>query len=138
MAQHVAELSRQPTPPFRPVPGLLEQITACKAASLLTADDEVGEPVFYVHRWTATELARRAISEPGQPLIEAHRQAAAYWQWRARSWPQEQTGALHDLLEARHHLLQSKDLEQAVTVTGVACRPTARLGGVGPRSLPNP
>ena len=66
-----------------------------------------------MHRWTATELAGRAAREPGQRLAGAHRQAAAYWRWRVRVWPQDQAADVHDLLEARHHLLQAGDIEDA-------------------------
>ena len=65
LAPHIAELNRRPVPPFRPRPGLTEQIAACQAASLLTVGDDGGEPRFFVHRWTATELAGRAAREPG-------------------------------------------------------------------------
>ena len=70
-----------------------------------------------MHRWTATELAGRAAREPGQQLAGAHRQAAAYWQWRVRVWPQDKAADVHDLLEARHHLLQAGDTEDAGQVT---------------------
>jgi hypothetical protein len=43
---HLAELNRLPSPPFRPVPGLQEQIAACQAASLLTVSGDGGEPRF--------------------------------------------------------------------------------------------
>jgi hypothetical protein len=57
LAPHIAEWNRLPVPPFRPGPGLPEQIAACQTASLLTITGEGGEPRFFVHRWTATELA---------------------------------------------------------------------------------
>ena len=82
LAPHLAELNRRPVPPYRAVPGLPGQVAACQAASLLTVSDEDQEPWFFVHRWTATELAARAARQPGQRLAGAHRQAAAYWQWR--------------------------------------------------------
>ena len=47
----------------------------------------------------------------------AHRQAAAYWQWRVRVWPQGRAGDVHDLLEARYHLLQASDTDAAGQVT---------------------
>ncbi len=50
-------------------------------------------------------------------LERAHRQAAAYWQWRVRVWPQDKTSDVHDLLEARHHLLAAGDTEDAGQVT---------------------
>jgi hypothetical protein len=55
----------------------------------------------------------------------AHRQAAAYWQWRVRVWPQGRAGDVHDLLEARYHLLQASaakaddaDVRGQLQVTG--------------------
>ena len=121
LAPHIAEMNRRPVPPFRPVRGLQEQIAACQAASLLTASGDGGEPQFFVHRWTATELAGRAAREPGSPLTEAHRRAAGYWRWRVKVWPQDKAADVHDLLEARHHLLQAGDTEDAAQVTDQAC-----------------
>ena len=121
LAPHIAEWNRRPVPPFRPVPGLPGQIAACQAASLLTISEAGQQPWFFVHRWTATELAGRAAREPGQRLAEAHRQAAGYWQWRVRVWPQDQAADVHDLLEARHHLVQAGDTEAAGQVTEEAC-----------------
>ena len=57
LAPHLAELNRRPVPPYRPVPGLPGQVAACQAASLLTVSGDGQEPWFFVHRWTATELA---------------------------------------------------------------------------------
>jgi hypothetical protein len=121
LAPHLAELNRSPVPPFRPPPGLGEQATACQAASLLTVTGEEGQQRVFVHRWTATALAGRAAREAGQPLARAHRQAAAYWQWRVRAWPQDRAADVHDLLEARHHLLQAGDMEEAGQVTEGVC-----------------
>jgi hypothetical protein len=121
LAPHIDEWNRLPVPPFRPGPGLPEQIAACRAASLLTVGEEDGELRFFVHRWTANELAGRAAGEPGPRLPGAHRQAAAYWRWRVRVWPQDQAADVHDLLEARHHLLQAGDMEEAGQVTEGVC-----------------
>ena len=128
LAPHITELNRQPTPPFRPPPGLAGQVAACQAASLLTVSEEGGEPRFFVHRWTAAELAGRAAREPGSRLAGAHRQAAAYWRWRYRVWPQDPTADVHDLLEARHHLLQASDTDDAGQVTA---RAVSRLHTLG-------
>jgi tetratricopeptide (TPR) repeat protein len=117
LVPHIAEINRQPTPPFRPPPGLDEQAAACQAATLLTATGDGEEPRFFVHRWTATELAGQAEREPSQRLAGAHRQAASYWQWRVRVWPQDPAADVHDLLEARHHLLQAGDTEDAAQIT---------------------
>ena len=117
LAPHLAELNRPTSPPFRPPPGLDEQVAASQAASLLTVTEEAGEPQFFVHRWTATELAGRAVREPGSRLAGAHRRAAAYWQWRVQVLPQDHASDVHDLLEARHHLLQADDTASAIGVT---------------------
>ena len=121
LAPYIAELNRRPVPPFRPVPSLPEQITACQAASLLTVSAEGAEPRFFVHRWTATELAARLPQEPGSQLAGMHERAAGYWRWRVRVWPQYRPDHVHDLLEARHHLLQAGEVEGADQVTGRAC-----------------
>jgi tetratricopeptide (TPR) repeat protein len=121
LAPHIAELNQRPVPPFRPVRGLPEQIAACQAAGLLTISEAGQQSWFFVHRWTATELAGRAAREPGQPLAKVHRQAARYWWWRVRVWPQDRAADVHDLLEARHHLLQAGNTEDAGQVTEEAC-----------------
>ncbi len=121
LAPYIAEWRRRPMPPFRSVLGLPEQIAACQAASLLAVSGEGQESRFFVHRWTATELAERAAHESGSRLAEAHRQAARYWRWRVRVWPQDPEADVHDLLEARHHLLQAGDTEDAGLVTEQAC-----------------
>ena len=91
-----------------------------------------------MHRWTATELAGRAAREPGPRLAGAHRQAAAYWQWRVRVWPQDKAADVHDLLEARHHLLQAGDIEERRPGHRVGLRPAAHLGRLGPGSFADP
>ena len=117
----LAELNRPPVPPFRPAPGLRQQLAACQTASLLTISEEDGQPRFFVHRWTATELAARTAGESGPVLAGAHRRAAGYWQWRIKAWPQDSVADVHDLLEARYHLLQAGDTEAAGQVTEYAC-----------------
>jgi hypothetical protein len=120
LAPYIAELSRPPTPPFQPPPGLNEQIAACRAASLLTLSGDGGAVQVFVHRWTATELARRDALKPSQSLAKAHRQAAAYWRWRVEQWPQSEAADLRDLLEARHHLLEAGDTEDASHLAALA------------------
>lgn len=137
LAPHIAELNRLPAPPFRPVSGLDGQIAACQAASLLTVSDDGGEPRYFAHRWTATELAGRAARQPGSRLAEAHRQAAAYWRWRVRVWPQDEAADVHDLLEARHYLLQAGDTEDAAQVSELACL-QLHLGRLGSGSRADP
>ena len=121
LGPHLVELNRLPVPPVRPAPGLGQQLAACQTASLLTINQEDGPPRFFVHRWTATGLAARIAGEPDPVLAGAHRRAAGYWQWRADVWPQDQAAGVHDLLEARYHLLQAGDTEAAGQVTEWAC-----------------
>ena len=121
LAPHLAELNRAPAPPLRPPPDLAGQLGACQAASLLTVSGTGPQRRFFVHRWTATELAARATPAGGPGLGQAHRQAAAYWRWRDRVWPQDRAADVHDLLEGRHHLLEAGDTEAAGQVTEWIC-----------------
>jgi tetratricopeptide (TPR) repeat protein len=118
LAPYLAELNREPVPAFRPPPALGEQVAACQAASLLTVGETgAGQARLFVHRWTATELAGRAARDDGARMIQVHRRAAAYWRWRQQVWPQDRVADMHDLLEARYHLLQAGDAEEAGQVT---------------------
>ncbi len=121
LAPYIGELNRPPVPPLRPPPDLAERVAACQAASLLTISASGQGRRFFVHRWTATELAEQATATGGPGLEQAHRHAAAYWQWRDRIRPPNRAAALHDRLEARHHLLQAGDIEDADQVTEWIC-----------------
>ena len=112
------EQDRLPVPPFTEPPGLAGQLATCQAASLLHVDQDGQDQRFFVHRWTATELSARPARPP---LAHAHRRAAEYWRWRVRVWPQDSAADVHDLLEARHHLLQAGDTEEVGQVTEWAC-----------------
>ena len=115
---HFAELNLRPQPPYRPTPGLAERVSASQAASLLTVGQTSdGQPQFFVHRWTAAEMTRRATREADSRLHGSHKQAAAYWQWRVDVWPQDGAAKVHDLLEARYHLLQAGAAEDASEVS---------------------
>jgi tetratricopeptide (TPR) repeat protein len=100
---------------------LAGRVMACQAASLLTVSGTGPGQRVFVHRWTATELAARATAAGGPGLEQAHRQAAAYWRWRNQVWPQDKAADVHDLLEARHHLLAAGDTEDAGQVTEEIC-----------------
>jgi tetratricopeptide (TPR) repeat protein len=121
LGPHLVEYNRLPAPPVRPTPELPRQLAACQTASLLTISSHDGQPRYFVHRWTATELAARTVSQPHPVLADAHRQAAQYWQWRVRAWPQDRAADVHDLLEARYHWLQAADAEAAGQVTEEVC-----------------
>jgi tetratricopeptide (TPR) repeat protein len=122
LAPHLAELTRRPTPPLRPPASLQASIVAAAATTLLGVTTADGDATLFVHRWTASELERRwADGGRSTELVGAHRQAADYWQWRVKVWPQDKNGDVHDLLEARHHLLAAGDVEEAGAVTEAAC-----------------
>jgi hypothetical protein len=120
IAPHVDEPNAVPRPP-RSTSVDLGQLTDLLAkTSLLAVDPD--EATVFVHRWTTSELERRShAQEHHDEMRHAHQQAAEYWQWRVKTWPQGQEVHVHDLLEARHHLLAYDDIEQAEAVTGHIC-----------------
>jgi hypothetical protein len=103
-----------PAPPYRAPAGFAELIASCVASGALIVVPAgavaVPEP-----------LARRFRAAGGPELAAAHRRAAGYWQWRATAWPQGRRADLHDLLEARYHLVAAGEHEQAGAVTEVIC-----------------
>ncbi|WP_327000260.1 tetratricopeptide repeat protein [Dactylosporangium sp. NBC_01737] len=120
--------SGPPDPPYTEPAGLADLLHVLAASSLIHHDPghEPGLGVVFMHRWTATELhsqwQRTLALDPGKdPLLRAHRTAAAYWQWRVEAWPQDRAADLHDGLEARYHLLAAGDLDAATIVTGNIC-----------------
>ena len=138
LAPHLAELNRPPVPPLRPGSDLTGQIAACQAASLLTVGEEGGEPWFFVHRWTATELAGRAAREPSQRLAEAHRRAARYWWWRVPGMAAgsgrrcaRSAGGPPSPAAGRRHRGRCQDHRDNP-------RPAGNLGSMGPGSLADP
>ena len=66
-------------------------------------------------------MAIRAAREADQRFKQAHQRAARYWRWRVEVWPQDKAADVHDLLEARHHLLQAGDIEEVGQVTEGIC-----------------
>ena len=102
---------------------------ALAGASLLAVDDDTG--ALFVHRWTASELTRRwALAGRGSELTVAHRNAAAYWQWRVDVWPQDRHADINDLLETRHHLLAAGDHDAAVALTEGICAQLDQWGAL--------
>jgi tetratricopeptide (TPR) repeat protein len=152
----IAQLQRDCAASSRPEEraGLARAIEALLDMSLLSqaADSPASDPQYLVHRWTAQGLrslvqtGMASLVEPAE-LTEAHRRAAAYYEWRADIWPD----AVADLLEARHHYQQAGEHQQAAAVSMRAaailfrwgafnqlrrlCAETrAGLGGVGTES----
>ena len=101
-------------------PGLAYAIEVLVSMSLLTSvpDSPPGDPQYLVHRWTAqglryqVETGLASLVEP-EELTEAHRRAAAYYEWRADIWPD----AVAELLEARHHHQEIEERERAAAAT---------------------
>jgi TIR domain/CHAT domain len=118
------ELAHGPRPPLIPPAQLSDALATLTKFSLVTpadpADSAVGptQPLWVVHRWTAGALARLAADSD---LVEAHRRAARYWNWRVQVWPQDRQADIADLLEVRYHHQESGDLDDAALVTGRVC-----------------
>ncbi|MDR7278264.1 tetratricopeptide (TPR) repeat protein [Catenuloplanes atrovinosus] len=131
---------RLPVPPVRVEADLGTLLRRCADASLITVIDPRkagGGPHVFVHRWTATELTRRAIGDHRQKdLATAHRNAAAYWQWCVDHWPQPPAADADDLREAHHHLHIANTLTTAPdhdTIATTAQRLQYLLGQLGQR-----
>jgi tetratricopeptide (TPR) repeat protein len=135
-----------PAPPYQGPADLGDMIAACEAAGLLTVSfvapsdpaDRLGPggrpdlPTVFVDRWTASELHRILEgANRGHDLAAAHLRAAEYWRWRSVAWPQERRADLHDLLEARHHLLKAGETEQACELTEAVCSQLHAWGDLG-------
>ena len=111
--------------------GLGRAIEALLDMSLLSRmpDSPANDPQYLVHRWTARGLqslvqtGTTGLVEPTD-LAEAHRRAAAYYEWRADLWPD----AVADLLEARHHHQEAGEHELAAAMTTRAATILFRWG----------
>ncbi len=119
---HLAELGRLPTPPRRAPESLRRTVYACAGSSLLTLLPDQNRLEFFVHRWTASELHTRWIrSGHSDEITLAHQNAAGYWIWRVRVWPQDQDADLADRTEARHHLFAAGQPKDANRITEHIC-----------------
>jgi tetratricopeptide (TPR) repeat protein len=112
-------------------PGLKEAIKTLLSLSLLSVPPGYADanPHYLVHRWTARglqDLIRddMAALVDSADLVQAHRRAADYYEWRATS----RREALADLLEARHHWRESGEPQRAAAVTLRACAIMFRWG----------
>ena len=107
-------------PPVRIPAGFAEAVDTLTALGLLAPahDESSADPVYLVHRWTASSLAGQTRPDD---LVEAHRRAATYWQWRVAGWPQDRVQDVAELVEARHHLHTAGDLDSALSVTDEVC-----------------
>ncbi|HXP20725.1 MAG TPA: tetratricopeptide repeat protein [Streptosporangiaceae bacterium] len=109
--------------------GLCDLVGECAAAGLVTVSSATQRPTVQVASEIAAGLhAHLARADRGGVMIRAHRHAANYWQWRAAALARDWRSEVHDLLEARHHLIEAEDLHPAETITEDVC---SRLHAVG-------
>jgi tetratricopeptide (TPR) repeat protein len=94
--------------------------------SLISSDDLA--ETYFVHRWTASELLERWRHSNAEAIDIANARAAEYWLWRVRAWPQAEYADIHDLLEARYHLLESGPRAKADEIAIDICDALHRLG----------
>ncbi|MER7996603.1 tetratricopeptide repeat protein [Micromonospora chalcea] len=131
-------LDVRPTPPVRLGVDLAPPLGACTASSLLTATTPSGQPHVFVHRWTASELHRRAQAGGNTAaLMRAHQHAADYWRWRVTEWPQPADQDIDDLREAHHHYQQAHtlgDTTAAAELATTAWHLELRLSKLGRRA----
>jgi tetratricopeptide (TPR) repeat protein len=115
------ELNDDPRPGFTQSDDLNTILQALAASSLLSIDPE--QQTVFVHRWTADELTRLWAADPDRQhqLHHANQQAADYWQWRVKVWPQDRYADVADWIEARHHLLAAEQLDDASRLTEYIC-----------------
>ena len=122
----------EPAPPYQEPADLPDAIAAYVATGLVTlgfdgpdvppAGRHLGQITLFVERPAAVELHHGLVAAGrGHDLAAAHRRAAEYWQWRAACGPLGDGGDLHDLIEARQHLLEAGE-------TGAACALTEAVG----------
>ena len=110
-ARYQADLAEELRPPVEAPDGLAAAVAAARAAGLLVpvpAGDQA--PLHFVHRWTAGAIA---ALYPGAAQ-EAHRRAAAFWQWRVDTIPQSREQVIDQLLEARYHHHAAGDTDKAM------------------------
>ena len=138
-----------PVPPFRAPDDLDDMIAACEAAGLMTVGRVPSQAgarharaaparlTFLVDHAAARDL-HRALDAAGRghELAAAHRSAAAYWRWRAAAWPQGHHDDVHDLLEARHHLLAAGETIQAREIKQTVRSMLHARGKVGRETAP--
>ncbi len=122
LQQHQRDWDQLQQPPLM-IPLDLDQalstlLTLGLIAPLPSPETEVEAGHYLVHRWTAAALTKHTDAEE---LIDAHRRAAQFWQWRVDVWPQDRTVDIQQLVKARYHHHQAGDLNNAVAVTDRIC-----------------
>jgi len=131
LAQFHRDLTAQSRPSDRP--GLQRATATLLDLGLLSkvqlpGEEGDAEGRYVVHRWTARQLRKLAEAGDIEPddLVEAHRRAAAYFEWRAALWPD----VIGDLVEARHHYRHAGEIAAAVRTTAPVCSLLHDLGAL--------
>jgi tetratricopeptide (TPR) repeat protein len=116
-----------PAPPYRIPADLPDAVAACVAAGVLTvvtrgawALDPLAPTVFVDREIVSRIHEELAAGSREHEVVTAHLLAAEYWKWRAAAWPQSPAD-IHDLLEARYHLLAAGEVAQACDLTEIVC-----------------
>ncbi|MFG1606589.1 tetratricopeptide repeat protein [Actinoplanes sp. NPDC049265] len=107
----------EPIPPVR-ADDLESALDACLASGLLVTDSA---GLFFVPRWTAAELARRAVRDDRRDdVIAAHGRAADYWRWHLQAWARGSAAQAADLSEVHHHYSQAYGLGDLASAEDLA------------------
>lgn len=85
-------------------------------APVETQDEEAH--LYFVHRWTATAVLNRS---PIDKVQDAHHRAARYWRWRVDTIPQSREQDIEELLQARYHYRNAREIDSALAVTAHVC-----------------
>jgi tetratricopeptide (TPR) repeat protein len=102
--------------------GLSDLIGECAAAGLLILDTTRQPLTVRVSTEVAVDLhAQLTVVGRSAAIARAHRRAAHYWQRRVTALRQNGQSGVHDLLEARHHLIEADDRESTEAITEEIC-----------------
>jgi hypothetical protein len=121
-----ASVFREPVPldalPECGPAGPADLIAACAVGRLVISDNIRKPPTVGVGAAVAAEVLAQ-LSESGRDslIAAAHRYAASYWQWRATALAQDWQQQVHDLIEARHHLIEAQDSRAADRIAEDVC-----------------
>jgi tetratricopeptide (TPR) repeat protein len=110
-ASYQADVAEELRPPVDAPDGLAAAVAAARNAGLLVpvpAQDQ--DTRHFVHRWTARAIA--ALYPDA--TRHAHRQAAAFWDWRVHTIPQSREDDIEQLLEARYHRHAAGQADEAM------------------------
>jgi tetratricopeptide (TPR) repeat protein len=129
-ARYQADVAEELRPPVDAPDGLAAAVAAARNAGLLVpvpAETEDEDPRHFVHRWTAGAIA--ALHPDA--TREAHRRAAAFWDWRVDTIPQSREQDIEQLLEARYHHYAAGQADEAMAAHMAAVNQLQTWGQYG-------